>query len=351
MLSVPAFAAGQSTMERTPNLTGGWSGNAGTGYFHFLHRFQRTAAPARKVINSPTFLLGYAPVSPLLVGLNYATSSRVASNYPNEWEVFGRVRVLSGDRPINASLQAGYNEAARSVDGALDVSRSIGRVRVLGTVRAFSDAYGGDGALAAGGGAMLTLGPVAVGGDIVRVLDGSQDAAWSGALQWRIPYSPHTISLHATNAATGTLQGASRGETGTSYGFEFTVPITLARYLGGGARAAAAPAGADSAAPATPARAPAADAAEVVTVVIRNLAFGQQRVEVAPGTLVRWVNEDPVEHTVTDDRGRFDSGLIRAGGGVYERRFTEAGEYAYHCTPHPFMKAVVVVRGSTESGS
>lgn len=333
---VHGVLAGQSTLERTPNLSGGWSGIPGQAYFHFLHRFNVTEAPTRKVTNSPTFLLGYAPLSGVLAGFNYASASTVAANYPNEWEVFGRLRLLSEERmPVAASVQAGYNEAAQSLDGALDLSRTFGPVRALGTVRVFSDPFGGSSAVAAGGGAVLTVGPVALAGDFTRLLDWSQDAAWGAAVQWRIPHTPHTLSLQATNARTGTLQGASRGEGSTAYGFEFTVPITLARYFGGGGGEAAV----------------VEEASGVVTIVIKNLAYGQQRVEVAPGTVVRWVNEDPVEHTVTEANRRFDSGMIKPGGGIYERKFTEPGEYAYSCTPHPFMKAVVVVKAGTGSGS
>ncbi|HSJ13378.1 MAG TPA: plastocyanin/azurin family copper-binding protein [Longimicrobiales bacterium] len=342
----PALAAGQSTLERTPNLTGGWTGDAGQAYFHFLHRFQRTDAPARKVTSSPTFLLGYAPFSSLLAGVHYATSSTVAPSYPNEWEVFARWSPLPAAVPVEVSVQGGYNDAARSADGALDVARTFGPVRALGTVRAFSDAYGsGEGLVAAGGGALVRLGPVALGADVARVLDGSHDTAWGAALQWRIPLTPHSLSLQVSNAMTGTLQGASRGSGRTLYGFEFTIPVTLARYFGsrgGGATEAAA------AAPAAPGAAPAAVAPvsgrDTVTIVIRNLSYGQRSVAVAAGTLVRWVNEDQVEHTVTHDRGAWDSGLIRAGGGVFQRVFSEPGEYPYTCTPHPFMKAVIVVK-------
>ena len=332
---LPGAGGAQATLERTPNLSGGWSGEAGQAYFHFLHRFQRTSAPARKVTSSPTFLLGYAPVAGVLLGVNYATSSTVVASYPNEWEGFGRWTVLSDARaPLTASVQAGYNEAARSADGALDVSRSFGPVRALGSLRVFSDAYGGGSAVAAGGGALLTLGPVVLAADVARVLDGSHEAAWGAALQWRIPHTPHSLSLQATTAGTGTLQGASRGTGRTSYGLEFTIPITLSRYFGGAAaEAPAAPVPADTG---------------VVTIPIRNLAYGRVRLEIAAGTTVRWVNEDPVEHTVTESGGRFDSGMIRPNGGVYSRTFTEPGEYAYVCTPHPFMKAVIVVKPRAE---
>ena len=63
---------------------------------------------------------------------------------------------------------------------------------------------------------------------------------------------------------------------------------------------------------------------------------------VRAGTRVRWVNEDQVQHTVTADDGSFESGLIEPGAS-YERVFERPGEYAYHCTPHPFMKARVIV--------
>src|SRR5712691_8490182 len=91
-------AAGQSVLDRTPNLSGGWVG----------------ASPTRKVSNSPTFLLSYRlPVS-LLVGFNYSTSSDVAPQFPNEWEVFGRAAPLGVDRgsPVDLALQLGYNQAA-----------------------------------------------------------------------------------------------------------------------------------------------------------------------------------------------------------------------------------------------
>ena len=47
-----------------------------------------------------------------------------------------------------------------------------------------------------------------------------------------IPGTPHTFSLQATNTSTATLEGASRGTSQRRYGFEFTIPFTLARYFG-----------------------------------------------------------------------------------------------------------------------
>jgi plastocyanin len=66
-----------------------------------------------------------------------------------------------------------------------------------------------------------------------------------------------------------------------------------------------------------------------------------------------WVNEDTTFHSVTSDNGfedringKFDSistiGLVEPGG-TWEFVFTEAGEYPYHCDPHPWMKGVVTI--------
>ena len=55
---------------------------------------------------------------------------------------------------------------------------------------------------------------------------------------------------------------------------------------------------------------------------------------------------DQIEHTVTGDTATLDSPLI-APGGEWSYRFTTPGTYAYHCKPHPFMKAEIRVREVT----
>ncbi len=51
----------------------------------------------------------------------------------------------------------------------------------------------------------------------------------------------------------------------------------------------------------------------------------------------KWIGE------ATSDTGVWASPLF-ATGSFYSRTFTEAGSFPYHCEPHPFMKATVVVR-------
>jgi plastocyanin len=80
-------------------------------------------------------------------------------------------------------------------------------------------------------------------------------------------------------------------------------------------------------------------------VVINNLRFVSEDITIRKGMAVRWVycetpNSDP--HTVTSDAGLWDSGLIRSNE-VFTRTFATVGTYAYHCTPHPEMQAVITV--------
>ncbi len=82
---------------------------------------------------------------------------------------------------------------------------------------------------------------------------------------------------------------------------------------------------------------------DTVFVDIHNLAYGIETLEVAPGVTVVWRNMDPVQHSVIADDETFDSGLIDPGKS-FTVTFTEPGEHTYHCMPHPFMKARVVVR-------
>ncbi|HEV8401043.1 MAG TPA: cupredoxin family copper-binding protein [Gemmatimonadales bacterium] len=331
-------ATAQSLLERTPNLSGGWVGATGTLQFNFLHRFSVSDAPARKVSNSPTFLLSYRLPFPLVIGANYATSSDVAPAFPNEWEVFGRYAVLRGDtaggRPVELAVQLGYNQAAGSADGELALGRRVGPLHLLAVGRLFSQGYRSDTArYAVGGGAVLRLHRnVALAGDVTTLLDrrAGEDAAWGAALQLAIPYSPHTFSLQVTNTGTGTLQGSSRSSVGNRVrgGFEFTIPFTLSRYFGGRRKTGEGGEG---------------DAGNAVPAAMRTMAFAPTNIEIAAGATIRWTNDDQLVHTVTADDGSWDSGEI-APGRTWRHTFDRPGTYAFHCTPHPFMKGVVVVR-------
>jgi plastocyanin len=90
------------------------------------------------------------------------------------------------------------------------------------------------------------------------------------------------------------------------------------------------------------------DAAGVTgaAVGIRGFAFWPATLTVSPGTRVTWVNcEAPgVEaHTATADDGTWGSQLMSAGG-TFSRDFNDVGSFPYHCTPHPVMRATIIVQ-------
>ena len=279
--------------------------------------------------NSPTFLLGYAPFTNGLLGVNYATRSDIAPRFPNEWEVFARYSALRF-----VTLQAGYNQAAESFDGEVGVTHMIGPLRLLGAGRVFSDAFNsGESRFAVAGGATLRLSRwIAVGGDVASMIDASEaeELAWSAALQIAIPYTPHTLSLQAANTQTATLQGSSRGLKDVKYGFEFTVPLTLSRWFSSAARTRGEDAEVNI------------EGAETQRAQMRALQFTPSRVRVRAGSAVIWKNDDQVAHTVTAEDGSWTSPLIDPGKS-YRHVFDTPGTYNIICTPHPFMKAVVEV--------
>ncbi len=332
--SVAPLAA-QAVLEASPNLAGAWVAPTGVVQFNLLHRFHVSPAPVRKLTNVPTLLVAAGVTSWATAGFSYGSSSELVAAYPNEWEWFARVAPLRRERgaPVDAAVQVGYNLAARSTDAGLTLARSVGPVRLLATGVMLSSAFDSNTTRwVVGGGGVLRLRPgVALAGDAAALTDrgAGEDVTWSVGLQLAVPASPHSLSLHVSNVGTRTLQGLARGTGTRRVGFEYTIPITLRRYLparaGGRARALQ------------------PDADGVVRLDIRQLQFSETAVEIPAGTTVEWINHDPLPHTVTADDGGSDSGLIDPGA-QWRRRFDQPGRFAYHCTPHPFMKAVIVVR-------
>lgn len=81
---------------------------------------------------------------------------------------------------------------------------------------------------------------------------------------------------------------------------------------------------------------------EKASIEIKNFAFVPKTLTVKKGTAITFTNQDPVGHTATADDGSFDTGLIAAGESE-SVTFDKAGIYTYHCAPHPYMKATIVV--------
>lgn len=341
-------AGAQSLLDRPPNLNGGWVGSSGQLYFNFLHRFTASDAPERKVTNVPTFTLAAGLPWHTLVGAEYATNSNLAPSFPNEWEVFVRNAPLQEDRgaPVDLAGQLSYNFAAEGVDGEVSVARRFGPLRVIGVGRTLSGVDGAERRFAFGGGGTLRISRFfALAGDAVTLTEHEEGEklAWSAGVHLAIPGTPHTLSIHTANTNAYTLQGLSRGEKTRRYGFEFTIPLTLNRWFGHAAPVPSPPPPVEAVAATAASESEGAASGPVAKAGMRNLAFTPGRIEITVGTTVEWTNNDPLQHSVTADDGSFNSPLIGTGA-TWRHTFTRPGTYAYHCTPHPFMKGTVVVR-------
>jgi plastocyanin len=348
---LPHAGSAQAVAQRTPNLSNTWSPGRGVVQFNFTHRFDMSAPPLRKITNTPSFQVATGVVGSLGVGFTYGSNSDLVRAYPNEWEWFARWSPLSqaGGAPLDASLQAGWNVASESFDTELSAARRIGRLRVLVAGRAFHHAFYQDSArYAVAGGAALRLSPwLSIAGDYATLIDraDAERPVWGAGLQLTVPYTPHSMSIHASNVGTGSLEGASRGSH-TRWGFEYTVPITLRRYAPRRTprgNPTVADSVADSRRSSVPAVMPAVQHPDTVVVTIRQFRYERDTIAVKAGDVVVWRNADQVEHTLTADSGAFESPLIKPGR-EWAFRFTVPGRYAYHCTPHPFMKAEIHVR-------
>jgi plastocyanin len=332
----------QSLLYRSPNLSGTWVPDAGVLQFNFLHRFYVSPGAAKSVANYPTFTFAFGLPAHTAVGFRYATRSEVSSTFSNEFEIFGRWHHAAG--PVTLALTPAYNTAARSVDGELGADWTRGPVTLSAAVRAMAHAYRVDTArIALAAGAVLRVNQyVGLSGDVASLLAKrpTEKPAWSVGLVFAIPNSPHTFSFHASNVDVNTIEGSSRKSPLIAaqtkkpiYGFEFTVPIHPSRFRAWFRKNPGPMVSGD------------VDAAVAGTVTISAMKFRGDTIEIAVGQAVRWNNADPLAHTITFDpaTGESSSGLIPPSGS-YVHRFAKSGTYAYSCTPHPFMRGVVVVQ-------
>ena len=365
ILPPPHPAQAQSVLDRTPNVSGGWTGIEGTVYFNFLHRFWKVGTTNSKVLNSPTFFLAVPLPERTLVGVDYSSNSIVDGAKLNEYEFFARWTPVSASAgsPVDVAIMGAYNSAASSGDAEVTAAIPAGPVKLMAVGRFLSDVYDDgldESKWAVGGGATIRVSDnVALAGDVVALTDrvvgsggagagvpgGELDVAWSAALQLGVPYTPHTFSIQVTNARTASLQGSSFGDGQIRYGFEFTIPFTLSRYFGG--REGITQQG------------PSGDVVAEVSMS-NQLRYELAVVTISAGQAVRWRNSSAVIHTVTVDPSRamqaanvrlpsgvaaFDSGDIGPGGN-FTWTFREPGEYRYVCIPHEgaAMMGTIMVR-------
>lgn len=327
---------GQSALGRSPNLRPVWTREAGAAAIRLAHRFEFLAG-GDELLSFPTLTVGAGLGRRISAGLDFTSNSEiVATNLGgNETQFWVGWAPLTAERVgIDATLA--WNTAAQSLDGALTGTFRFGALSLVAEGRAFSDQGGaGAAALAATGAVVWRLTPMLeLSGDLGQTLSPDRaPSVWSAGVAVAIPGSPHTLSLHATNGAATTLQGATQrqvlGLQRTRFGFAFTIPLGSASswariFRRDGGEAADLPEGAD------------------VVVAMRQITLAPREVRIRAGQSVAWANHDPLVHTITADDRSWDSGEVQPGAN-FVRRFDLPGRYAYHCTPHPQMRGVVVV--------
>jgi plastocyanin len=339
MLGTAQPAAAQSTLERGPVQPETWSGIPWSLELAVAPLFGRngddgisgiTVDPAvRAALALPAGWVAEARYAPQPAEQDGADELEAAlRNTPIRQDHGGVV-----DLAIEARAAAGSDAAAATVAAA----RWVGAVRLMAHAGTLF-ARGHSPRLAGGLGGLWHPAPgrlpLAVAGDVVHATsdpDG-QGIGWTAALQLGVSFTPHTLSLFATNTGQS-LPGRVGGTDRIRVGLEITSHVPLGRFFGlhtprDVAREAV--------------RAP-TDAAPTVVVPIREYRYAPDRVEIEAGTAVVWVNHDLAVHTATADDGSWNSGAIRQGES-WSAVFHEPGTYTYHCGPHPFMRGVVVVR-------
>lgn len=90
----------------------------------------------------------------------------------------------------------------------------------------------------------------------------------------------------------------------------------------------------------------AADAvpADAIHVDIAKMKYAPAKIEVEEGQTVLWTNKDAMPHNVQIANPFKIAGNMLRAGQTFAIKFNEAGEYAYTCTPHPFMKGSITVK-------
>ena len=128
----------------------------------------------------------------------------------------------------------------------------------------------------------------------------------------------------------------------------YVIPLSAIAVLAFAAIAAAQPAVVPAETTTTPAESTTPAPNSTTTVEIRDHTFNPAQLNVAPGTTVRFVNNDTEPHTATADNGAFDTGVLQPGYSS-EVFLDGSGTVPYHCELHPDMQGSIVVGEAGEA--
>jgi plastocyanin len=119
------------------------------------------------------------------------------------------------------------------------------------------------------------------------------------------------------------------------------IVLILVVVLGGGAALLSR----KQTAPVSTATTSSATAGEPNTITIKDYAFTPATLTVKTGTVITWVNKDLARHTITADTPSSNAPASAFIGQDANYTFTAGapGTYTYHCEPHPYMKAIIIV--------
>ncbi|GGF79808.1 hypothetical protein GCM10011402_35530 [Paracoccus acridae] len=87
--------------------------------------------------------------------------------------------------------------------------------------------------------------------------------------------------------------------------------------------------------------------ADAIVVNIAKMKYQTPELTIKTGDTVYWINNEVMPHNVAFKKGVVDEGEFRGDmlgkDEAYAITFNEAGTFDYFCTPHPFMRAKVIV--------
>lgn len=81
-------------------------------------------------------------------------------------------------------------------------------------------------------------------------------------------------------------------------------------------------------------------------IYMQDFAFNPKKMTVKKGTTITWTNKDSARHDIKPDSDygqAFEASKLMMKGESYSFTFNTPGTYNYHCTPHPYMKAMIEV--------